>query len=200
MSTPIQNIKAIKPAGQVSDQEQEKSQAQLDYEEGRGYIERGEAALAAVSLHNAMQGFEEEGNREGMANALNQLGHACLQRKEYEKALNHYQRAWEICDELDDPMSLTALSKQLVEVQKGLKNYRKALEICFDILDTCQKNNDPQGTVAALDIIAEIYLDSGDRDKAADTYKTAASIHKNYKHQKIAESYLQKAAELSTSK
>jgi tetratricopeptide (TPR) repeat protein len=200
MSTPIQSIKTIKPAGQLSDQEQEKSQAQLDYEEGRGYIERGEAALAAVALHNALQGFEEENNSQGMANALNQLGHACLQRKEYEKAHIHYQRAWEICEKLNDPMSLTALSKQLVEVHRGLKEYRKALEICFDILDTYQKNNDPQGTVDILDIIAEIYLDAGDRDKAADTYKTAASIHRNYKHQKIAESYLQKAAELSSGK
>ncbi len=47
-------------------QSPDKSQAQLDYEEGRGYVERGEAALAAVSLHNALRGFEQENNQEGM--------------------------------------------------------------------------------------------------------------------------------------
>ena len=86
MSTPIQDIKTIGKAEQVDPQEDTRSQPQKDYEEGRGYVERGEPALAAVSLHNALQGFEEEGNKEGVANASNQLGHACLQRKEYEKA------------------------------------------------------------------------------------------------------------------
>ena len=199
MSTPIQDINTIGPAGKGEETEDSRSQAQIDYDEGRGYVERGESALAAVSLHNALRGFEEEGNNDGVANASNQLGHACLQKKEYQKALEHYQRAWTICDEGNDPASLQALSMQLVQVYAGLQNYRKAIDICLDLLDAYQKNNDPQGTVAVLEMMAGVYIGAEESDKAADTYETIASIHAKFNHQKIAEKYRKKAAELSGS-
>ena len=197
MSTPIQDINSIGHAEQSTDtKEDSRTQAQIDYDEGRGYAERGESALAAASLYNALRGFEEEDNKEGMANASNQLGHVCLQRDEFEKALTNYQRAWKICEELEDNLSTQAISLQLVEVYKGLKDYRKSLDVCLDLLDSYQANNDPKGTVAVLEMMAEVYIASGDREKAADTYNTVASIHTNFKHHKIAESYRQKAAEL----
>jgi hypothetical protein len=34
-------------------------------------------------------------------------------------------------------------------------------------------------------------------EKAADAYRTVASIHKNFRHDNIAEGYLKKAAELA---
>jgi tetratricopeptide (TPR) repeat protein len=196
MSTPIQNLNSIAPAEAAADNDKELSQAATDYEEGRGYVERGEAALAAVSLHNALLGFEEEKNQEGIANASNQLGHACLIREEYDKALIHYQRAWDICEALDDQTSLLALAKQLVQVQKGLKEYRKAIDLCLYLLDNYQRNNDPQGTVDSLELMAGVYVASGEPEKAADAYTTVASIHANFKHDSIAESFRQKAAAL----
>lgn len=196
MSTPIQDLNSIRPAAESEDDSRKKSQAQIDYDEGRGYVERGEAALAAVALHNALRGFEEENNREGMANAANQLGHACLIRKDYDKAVANYRKAWEICEELGDPFSLLALSKQLVEAHQGLGEYRQALNLCLDLLDSYQRNNDPKNTVEILERMASIYTDSGEREKAADAYKTAASIHENFRHQSIADSLKQKAADL----
>ncbi len=143
-----------------------------------------------------MRGFEEEDNKEGVANASNQLGHVCLQRDEFDKALTNYQNAWKICEELEDHLSLQAISLQLVPVYKGLQDYRKALDVCLDLIDSYQANNDPKGTVSVLEMMAEVYLASGDREKAADTYNTVASIHTNFKHHKIAASYREKAAEL----
>lgn len=196
MSTPIQKMDSIGPAEQVQKDNPKKSQAQLDYDEGRGYVERGEAALAAVSLHNALRGFEEENNREGIANASNQLGHACLLRKEFDKAVVHYKKAWEICDDLGDGLSLLALSKQLAEAHAGLGEYRQALDLCLDLLDTYQRNNDPRNSVETLEKMAEIYRAAGENERAADAYKTAASIHANFNHSSIAESLRKKAAEL----
>ncbi|PIE64999.1 MAG: hypothetical protein CSA26_05795 [Desulfobacterales bacterium] len=197
MSNSLQDINTIGPVQQAEPAEDQRSQAQKDYEEGRGYVERGESALAAVSLHNALQGFEKEGNKEGIANASNQLGHACLQRKEYEKALENYQRAWDICAEFDDPTSLQALSVRRVEAYAGLKAFGKAVGVCLDLIDEYQKNNDPQGTVTVLEMMADIYQKSGDLDKAADSYRTIASIHANFNHPKIAEAYRQKAEQLN---
>jgi tetratricopeptide (TPR) repeat protein len=200
MSTPIQDINSIGKAGEAPEQEDKRSQAQIDYEEGRGYVERGEAALAAVALHNALLGFEEENNQEGIANASNQFGHACLMRQEYDKALVHYQRAWEICEAMEDPMSLLAIAGQLVEAHKGLKDYPKAIELSFYLLDSYQQNNDPKNSVAVLEKLAEVYIAAGELEKASDAYKTAASVHANFGHEKIAAGLRQKAAGLLTGK
>ena len=196
MSTPIQNINSIGPAPKKEEERDDRSQAQKDYEEGRGYVERGESTLAAVCLHNAIKGFEEEDNQEGIANAANQMGHACLQKKEFEKALENYQRAWNICEKLEDELSLRALSIQLVQVYSGMEEYGKAIDICLDLIDGYQRDNNPQGTVRVLEMMAEVYIASGDREKAADSYNTIASIHANFKHNNIAESYRRKAAGL----
>ena len=197
MSTPIQDINSIGKAGQPADDTKDsRSQSQVDYDEGRGYAERGESALAAASLYNALRGFEEEDNKQGVANASNQLGHVCLQRDEFDKALTNYQNAWKVCEELEDHLSLQAISLQLVKVYKGLKDYRTSLDVCLDLLDSYQANNDPNGSVGVLEMMAEVYLAAGDREKAADTYNTVASIHTNFKHHKIAESYRKKAAQL----
>jgi len=196
MSTPIQKIDSIGPAAQAEEATPKKSQAQLDYDEGRGYVERGEAALAAVSLHNALRGFEEENNREGIANASNQLGHACLLREEYGKAVIHYRKAWEICEELGDNLSLLTLAKQLADAHKGVGEYRQALDLCLDLLDTYQRNNDPQNSVEMLERMAQIYIAEGKNERAADAYKTAASIHANFNHSSIAETLKKKAADL----
>jgi tetratricopeptide (TPR) repeat protein len=200
MSTPIQDMNSINKAGEPAEPVDDRSQAQKDYEEGRGYVERDEATLAAVALHNALRGFEEEENQAGIANTSNQFGHACLMKKEYDKALVHYQRAWEICESLDDPMSLLAIARQLVETHKGLEDYAKAVELCFYLLDAYQRNNDPKNSVDVLDSLAEVYIASGELEKAADAYKTAASIHANFRHEKIAEQYRQKAAGLLSGK
>lgn len=199
MSTPIQKIDSIGPADEISEEQPTKSQAQLDYDEGRGYVERGEAALAAVALHNALRGFEEENNLEGIANASNQLGHACLLRKEFDKAVVHYQKAWEICEELEDHISLLSVAKSLAEAHEGLGEYRKALDLCLDLLDSYQRNNDPKNSVDVLERIAGIYVASGEKLRAADAYKTAASIHANFGHSAIAETFREKAAELTES-
>ncbi|MCG6931751.1 MAG: tetratricopeptide repeat protein [Desulfofustis sp.] len=198
MSTPIQKIDSITSIEDACGEQGQaaKSQAQRDYEEGRGYVERGEAALAAVSLHNALRGFEEENNRQGMANASNQMGHACMLKDEFDRAIANYQNAWKICEELGDHVSLLSLAKQLAQAHQGAKEYRRALDLCLDLLDSYQRNNDPQNTVEVLERMASIYKDAGEKEKAADAYKTAAAIHRNYRHNKFADALKQKAEDL----
>lgn len=175
-----------------------KDSVQAEYLEGKALLERGETSLAAVSLHNALLGFEERKDDNGIANASNQLGNACFQRQEYEKALEHYLRAEEICRKLGDPLSVLALSRQMAESYAKAGQFKEAIDRCLDILDLYQANNNPKGTVEIVEKMAEIYIESGDMGKAADAYRTIASIHKNFKHEKIAERYLDKAQEVGS--
>lgn len=167
-----------------------------EYEEGKRLFERQEYGLAAVALHNALLAYEEKGDEAGVANASNQLGHVCLARQDYQSALKHYGRALQVCEKVNDRMSILAVLKKIVTAQRGLKQYDKAVAACLDMLDHYQDNRDPQGSVTTLEEMAEIYLSAGQRERAADTYRTMASIHRNFRHDNIAAGYLQKAAEL----
>ncbi len=199
MRNNIQNINDITPMAASADDQVITDPVQAEYHQGKKYLEQGDTGQAAVALHNALIGFEERNDQSGIANASNQLGNACVQRREYEKALDHYRRAEKICRELGDPLSLTALSRQFVLVYTELGQYKEAVACCLDLLEGYRVNNNPQGTVEVLEKMAGIYVQSGDTDKAADAYRTIASIHKNFRHERMAAGFLQKAEELEKS-
>lgn len=196
MISNIQPMGDIKKVGQKEGKKRSSDPVQAEYDDGIEFLKENDFTQAAVAFHNVLRAYEEKKHQDGIANASNQLGNVCLAKGDFEKAKEHYQRAWDICDRFEDPMSLLALSMQLVVVHRGLNDTAKALEVCFDMLDTHSLNNNPQGTVATLETIADIYLAEGDRLKTADTYRTIASIHNNFKHKNIAEKFITRAKEL----
>lgn len=171
---------------------------QAEYEEGKIFLGNQSYGQAAVALHNALVGFKEKNDEAGIANASNQLGHVCLAREEYDSALQHYQLAYEICDKSYDRMSVLTVLKKIVEARRALGQYDLAIKDCLEILESYQDNRDPQGTVETLEEMAEIYQRAGKKDKAADAYRTIASIHKNFKHDKMAAGFMEKADALVT--
>ena len=196
MISNIQSMGDIKKVDQKEEKKRSSDPVQAEYDDGIEFLKEKEFTQAAVAFHNALRGYEEKKHQDGIANASNQLGNVCLEKGDFEKAKDHYQRAWDICDRFDDPMSLLALSMQLVVVHRGLNDQAKALNLCFDMLETHNLNNNPQGTVATMETIADIYLAQDDKAKAADTYRTIASVHSNYKHKNIAEKFISRAKEL----
>lgn len=195
MSGKVQSLNSIAPMIQ-SETTSSSGPEQSEYEEGKKCFEDGNYGQAALSLHNALVGFEEKSDENGIANASNQLGHVCLAKKDYDKALVHYQRAFEICDKINDRMSMLAVLHKVVKVYRYQGLLDKAVDSCLDILDHYHDNRDPRGSVAILEEMAEIYIEAGDTAKAADSYRTISSVHKNFNHEKIAADYLQKANKL----
>ncbi len=193
------NLQSIDAIGPMAGAQPTKSAdpVQADYEEGKRFLANKSYGQAAVALHNALIGFKEKNDQAGIANASNQLGQVCYGRGEYESALNHYQLALKICEESNDRMSVLLVLKSIVEVRKALQQYDLAIQSCLEILDHYHDNRDPQGTVTTLEQIAELYLQLEENDKAADTYRTIASIHNNFRHNNIAAGFLKKAEQLS---
>lgn len=179
-----------------SQKEESKDPVEKDYNGGKSFLEKGELSQAALSLHNALLGYEERGDQNGVANASNQLGNVCLQSEEFDKAMQHYQRAWDICEKENDQMSMISLQKQFILVYRGIKQYDKAINGCLELLDTYSANNDPANSVKVLEDLAEIHLENDNPGKAADTYTMIASIHASFKHDSIAENYREKAQAL----
>lgn len=176
--------------------EEAKDPAQADYDQGKQILQAGDEALAASCFHNALVGFEQNGDDNGVANASDQLGDICVLREEHEKALEHYQRAYEICDKENDSFSLIALLKKMVVSKRALNKYDEAIKIYLNVIDIYSGYNNPGGTVAAMEELAKLYLEIGERQKSADTYRTIASIHKNFKHNTYAKEFMDKATQV----
>ncbi|MBW2465763.1 MAG: tetratricopeptide repeat protein [Deltaproteobacteria bacterium] len=176
--------------------QEEKDPAQADYEQGKELRESGDEALAASCFHNALIGFEQSNNEKGVANASDQLGDICAARDEHEKALDHYQRAYDICAKEKDQFSLIALQRKMVVSKKALKKYDEAIKTYLKIIDIYAGYNNPAGTVTTMEDLAELYLEIGERQKSADTYRTIASIHKNFKHSSQAKEFSDKALQV----
>lgn len=196
MTDKLQSIDTIGAMGKAKT-EKPSDPLQAEYEEGKKFLEKEEYGQAAVALHNALVGFKESNDEAGIANASNQLGHVCFARGEYENAFKHYQQALAICDKSNDRMSVLSVLKRIVEVQSSLKQYDAAIKSCLEILDHYQDNRDPQGTVTTLETMAEMYIKAKNKEKAADTYRTIASIHKNFRHDNIAAGFMKKAERLT---
>ena len=151
---------------------------------------------AANALHNALMGFREKKDQEGLANANDKLGDVCVAQEQFDKAASYYEEAYGICKKFDDLMSLLALRKKLVVCHRGMKNYDAALQIYLEMLDFYEAMNNPSSTVETIIGMAEIYREKGDLRNAIDSYRTAANIHANYNHMRQAEKLRTMADEL----
>jgi tetratricopeptide (TPR) repeat protein len=167
-----------------------------DYKKARELLEAGDHAQAAAFFHNALITYEQSGDEKGLANAADQLGDICVLRQDHETALNHFYRAFEICEKLADPFSLLSLRKKMAASLWVLKQHEEAARMYLSVLDTYGTYNNPDGAVATLEELAKLYFDMGERSKAVDTYRTVASIHENFKHKRQAQEFLDMASKI----
>lgn len=191
------NIKPLSSLGPMAQApagaEQETDPARKDYSEGRHLFSKGEYSRAAHAFHNALMGFEEQGDEQGVANASDRLGDACFARDEYAMAIANYQRAFVICEKEDDSFSQLALNKKMAAAYRKLGDHEKSFELLYDILEHYRLTQNPKGAVDVLIVIAETYSEQGEKTKAADAYRSVASIHARFKHSRLAEEFNQRA-------
>ena len=197
VSDQIQPLSSLGPMAQnKACDEQTNDPARKDYLEGRKFFGNGDYSQAALAFHNALRGFEEQGDEQGVANAADRLGDTCLAREEYAMALANYQRASAICEKEDDSFSQLALNKKMAAAYRKLGDREKALELLYDMLEHYRLTQNPKGAVEILIVIAEVYGEQGDKARAADAYRSVATIHTRFKHARLAEEFNQQAAAL----
>lgn len=180
---PLDSLGPMTPNKEV----EESNPARRDYREGRKLLDEGKYSEAAIAFHNALRGFEEQGDEQGVANAVDRLGDACMGREEYAMAIANYGRAVVICKKMDDSFSLLALNKKLAVAHRKLGDFDKTLDLLDDILEHHRLMQNPGGAVEALVAMAEVFREKGDRDSAADAYRAAAEIHARFKHERHAQ-------------
>lgn len=195
MTEQIQPIESIVSQNKEQDKEGEAllDPARTDYKEGREFLNKGDLAQAAMAFHNAMRGFEEQEDEQGVANCSDRLGDVCVEKEEYQMAMEHFQRAYAICEKEHDIFSMVSLKKKEAGIYKRIGEQDKALALLFDIFDHYSQLRDPKGTVEILEVIAEVYLEMGENSKAADTLRTIAGIHTNFSHARLAQDFEERA-------
>ncbi|MHB8791421.1 MAG: tetratricopeptide repeat protein [Desulfobulbaceae bacterium] len=197
MNDPKQPLSSVAPQGAAPKEDPALTDpAKADYKAGREFLAKGEYGQAAMALHNALLGFEEQGDEQGVANAADRMGDVCMAREEYQMALEHFQRAKAICEKQHDAFSIVALNKKRAVALRRLGELDQALVLLFDIFDHDSQLRNPKGTVEVLEAIAEVYLEKGERQKGADALRTIAVIHKNFKHARLAEEYENRARQM----
>ncbi len=174
-----------------------KSAGQRDYDKGLEHLKAKESGLAANAFHNAQIGFEQEKNANGIANAADKLGDLCAERGEHEAALRHYARAYQICSEGNDRFSLMSLDKKKASVSFAAHKYPEAIDLYLNILDEYSALRNPEGSVQTLETLATVFLAQGEKEKAADAYRTAAAIHAGFQHKNHTQELLAKAEALA---
>jgi len=200
VSDQIQPPEEIGPADQQPKEDPVLSDpAKMDYKQGREFLKNGEYNQAANAFHNALKGFEQKGDDIGVANASDRLGDVCMAKEQYQLAIDNYMRAYEICEKEEDSFSILALNNKLASAYRGLGQFDNSLKILFDIVDHHSDLNNPKGVVEVLETVAEVYLEKGEKMRAADTLKTISSIHANFRHSRQAEEFARKAAQLEES-
>ena len=176
----------------------QKSQAQQDYEKGQEYLQKQELGQAAAAFHNALLGFEQNAEENGVANAADKLGDICLEKKEFAKALAYFDRAYAICQRHLDRFSLFSLERKKARVFAESEEYPQAIAAYVDIVDEYNALRDPRGAVETLETLAGVYLKVAEKAKAADCYRTIASIHKHYRHNNFYANYMEKAMSIES--
>jgi len=170
--------------------------ARLDYVKGRAQYSAGEFSEAALSFHNALKGFEEQEDEAGVANASDRLGDTCMAKEEYGMALEHYKRAFDICEKEEDSFSTLALNKKMAASYRKLGQLDEALELLYDMLEHYQLTKNPKGVVEMLTVMAELFIQQSRIQEAADAYRTISSVHAGFKHKRLAEEFARKAEDL----
>jgi len=176
--------------------EEEKTQAQQDFEQGMAFLNDKESAQAAAAFHNAILGYEKDKDDNGVANACMRLADICLENQDFDKALEFCKRANDICSTANDTFSLICIKETKAKIYSQWQKFDKAIALYSELVEDYNITRNPQGTVNSLETMADLYLKDDEKEKAADCYKTIASIHKSFKHVTYYKRYLKKSEDL----
>lgn len=187
------------PPTEKEKEDENKSQAELDYDEAVELIAKDEVAQAANLFHNALIGFEQDNDDPGVAKASDRLGDICAMRKDFDGATAHYDRAFAICQKAEDGFSILELHKKIADLHAVCGKHKEAINLYLDVIDDMSAMQNHNGVIKTFEKMADVYVEMDNREMAADCFRTAASIHANFKHTKQAEALQKRAEEILAS-
>ncbi|MDW8438775.1 MAG: tetratricopeptide repeat protein, partial [Chloroherpetonaceae bacterium] len=161
--------KALHLIGEREDLLKEKADAWLL--KGDLLLERSDHSGALAALQTALRLYESLNDRQGMANALNNIGNVHYRAADYESALRHYQQSLVIYQETGDKRGIAGSHGNIGNVHYNLSDYSKALERYQRCLELYEDIGDKQGVANALNIIGNVHYSLADYANALRYYQ-----------------------------
>ncbi len=170
--------------------------AKEEFDRGCQFLENHDLSQAANCFHNALLDYKERGDDKGIANASDKLADICLEHENFAQAIPHLEKAIAVCDKANDFLGITALRKKLARAYDGMGQYQKAIAIYHELLDTYRNFQDPGSAVRTLEAMSKNFQAQGNKEEAAAALRTAAAIHRSFKHTRHAQDFENRAEQI----
>ena len=184
-SQAARDIRLDVKSGTLIAQAETSSQAEADrlYKQGVTQVDRGDNAVALVSLQTALKLYQQLNDRPGQMNAIRYMGWAQYQLKDYPKALEQFQQSLTIAQAITnrsgEAKALNGLGSVYESVEKrdkALANYEQAQTIAIDTKD--------QELVATISENLGGLFEYSDFSKAYTPFQTSLKIWRDLKQPK----------------
>jgi ppGpp synthetase/RelA/SpoT-type nucleotidyltranferase/uncharacterized protein HemY len=125
----------------------------------------------------------ENGNRQGEANTLANIGYIYSSKEKYDEAIRYFTKALQINIEIGGRQGEANQLLNLGSTYRLLGDLTKALDYCKQALKLHTKIYYKQGQANTLSMIGNIYADEGNYDEASRFHQEALKIYRisNYK-------------------
>ncbi len=125
----------------------------------------------------------ENGNRQGEANTLANIGYIYASKENYDEAINYFMKAVEINHEIGGIQGEANQLQNIGSTYRLKGDPQKALEFCNQAIALHRQINYKQGQANTLGTIGNIYADQGSYAEALSSYEEALDIYRetNYK-------------------
>ncbi|UXX78224.1 tetratricopeptide repeat-containing sensor histidine kinase [Reichenbachiella carrageenanivorans] len=152
--------------------------AQCSCQLGLFYMIIGDHLAALEYSQDALKLFTELASKQGMADALFNIGSIEYKSTKYHKGLERFYECLRIQREIKDVVGESRTLKAIGFIYEAFNEYDKALETYQKCRELSHLNNDKNGESNACNPLSGIYLKRGDYKNALETINTSIILKK----------------------
>jgi tetratricopeptide (TPR) repeat protein len=130
----------------------------------------------------ALQYYERDNNRKGIASALSGLGITYTHEKKFDQALETLTKSLTIFEEIQEFKEVPKLHVNIGTAYKEMQNYSKALSYLSKAIEEFTDTRNPRGKAHALYIVGEIYRIQKNYQQAITVLNEALVLNENSDH------------------
>ncbi|MEO9802211.1 MAG: tetratricopeptide repeat-containing sensor histidine kinase [Reichenbachiella sp.] len=179
-------VSSVKDAIDLTLQAQAKCEA-LKYAKGLAkcsaqlglfYMIMGDHETALEHSQLALKSFTEQGDKQGIAEALYTIGSTEYKSTKYHQGLEHLYECLRIQKEIEDIRGQSKSLKAIGYIYEAFNELDKALETYERCRELSHLNNDKNGESNACNPLSGLYLKRGDYKNALESINTSISLKK----------------------
>ena len=142
----------------------------------------------ALVLHQInLLNRRNQGDRQGEALALSQLGRFHLSLGILDKALNYYQQSLNLLQKLEDPQGIATILNAIGSIYSSQNQLTQGLPYIEQALEIHKQQADPTGIAIALNNLGWTHEQLGDLPKAEKILKKTISLHRQNRQDNLNE-------------